>query len=115
MAKTEYGEEDGRPFRPIRSVTTSSLLILVGYPPLEALVYVLIFNTAPVAFGALGAAEQQSVHREEFDCLPVSAALGGLHRLDVTIKRNQPWTIPMPFTTTFVAGANNNLETGDMC
>jgi lactate permease len=34
---------------------TSALLILVGYPPLEALVYVLIFNTAPVAFGALGA------------------------------------------------------------
>jgi len=33
----------------------SSLLILVGFPPLEALVYVLIFNTAPVAFGALGA------------------------------------------------------------
>jgi lactate permease len=34
---------------------TSSLLILVGYPPIEALVFVLIFNTAPVAFGALGA------------------------------------------------------------
>ena len=34
---------------------TGSLLILVGFPPLEALVYVLIFNTAPVAFGALGA------------------------------------------------------------
>ena len=34
---------------------TSSLLILIGYPPLEALVFVLIFNTAPVAFGALGA------------------------------------------------------------
>ncbi len=34
---------------------TSSLLILVGYPPMEALVFVLIFNTAPVAFGALGA------------------------------------------------------------
>jgi lactate permease len=33
---------------------TSSLLILVGYPPLEAVVFVLIFNTAPVAFGALG-------------------------------------------------------------
>src|SRR4029077_3484353 len=33
---------------------TSSLLILVGYPPIEALVFVLIFNTAPVAFGALG-------------------------------------------------------------
>ncbi len=34
---------------------TSALLILVGYPPLEALVFVLIFDTAPVAFGALGA------------------------------------------------------------
>jgi lactate permease len=34
---------------------TSSLLILIGYPPIEALVFVLIFNTAPVAFGALGA------------------------------------------------------------
>ena len=34
---------------------TSSLLILIGYPPMEALVYVLIFKTAPVAFGALGA------------------------------------------------------------
>jgi lactate permease len=34
---------------------TSSLLILIGFPPLEALVLVLIFNTAPVAFGALGA------------------------------------------------------------
>ncbi|GAC1348096.1 MAG: lactate permease LctP family transporter [Acetobacteraceae bacterium] len=34
---------------------TSALLILVGYPPLEALTFTLIFNTAPVAFGALGA------------------------------------------------------------
>jgi lactate permease len=33
---------------------TSSLLILVGFPALEAVVFVLIFNTAPVAFGALG-------------------------------------------------------------
>ena len=33
---------------------TSSLLILVGFPALEALVFVLIFNTAPVAFGGLG-------------------------------------------------------------
>jgi lactate permease len=32
----------------------SSLLILVGFAPLEALVFVLIFNTAPVAYGALG-------------------------------------------------------------
>jgi len=34
---------------------TSSLLIMVGFPAIEALVFVLIFNTAPVAFGALGA------------------------------------------------------------
>ena len=34
---------------------TSALLILVGFAPLEALTYTLIFNTAPVAFGALGA------------------------------------------------------------
>src|ERR1700689_5184118 len=34
---------------------TSSLLIICGFPALEALVFVLIFNTTPVAFGALGA------------------------------------------------------------
>ncbi|MDR0478706.1 MAG: L-lactate permease [Burkholderiaceae bacterium] len=34
---------------------TSSLLIMLGFPVLEALTYTLIFNTAPVAFGALGA------------------------------------------------------------
>jgi lactate permease len=34
---------------------TSALLILVGFPPLEALTFTLVFNTAPVAFGALGA------------------------------------------------------------
>ena len=33
---------------------TSALLILVGFPPLEALTFTLIFNTAPVAFGGLG-------------------------------------------------------------
>ena len=33
---------------------TSALLILVGFPALEALSLTLIFNTAPVAFGALG-------------------------------------------------------------
>jgi lactate permease len=34
---------------------TASLLIMCGFPALEALVFVLIFNTTPVAFGALGA------------------------------------------------------------
>jgi len=33
---------------------TSSLLIMLGFPTLEALTFTLIFNTAPVAFGALG-------------------------------------------------------------
>jgi lactate permease len=33
---------------------TASLLILIGFPAVEALVFTLIFNTAPVAFGALG-------------------------------------------------------------
>jgi lactate permease len=33
---------------------TSSLLILTGWAPIEALTYTLIFNTAPVAYGALG-------------------------------------------------------------
>jgi lactate permease len=34
---------------------TASLLIICGFPALDALVFVLIFNTTPVAFGALGA------------------------------------------------------------
>jgi lactate permease len=33
---------------------TSALLISLGFPPLQALTFTLIFNTAPVAFGALG-------------------------------------------------------------
>ncbi len=33
---------------------TSALLIMVGFPALEALTFTLIFDTAPVAFGALG-------------------------------------------------------------
>ncbi|HXN09668.1 MAG TPA: L-lactate permease [Steroidobacteraceae bacterium] len=33
---------------------TGALLIMVGFPPLQAIVCVLLFNTAPVAFGALG-------------------------------------------------------------
>ena len=34
---------------------TGSLLIMCGFPPIDALVFVLIFDTTPVAFGALGA------------------------------------------------------------
>jgi len=35
---------------------TASMLIKVGFPALESLVFVLIFDTTPVAFGALGGA-----------------------------------------------------------
>jgi lactate permease len=34
---------------------TSALLIALGFPAIDALVFTLMFNTAPVAFGALGA------------------------------------------------------------
>ncbi len=34
---------------------TTALLVMVGFPAIEALTFTLIFNTAPVAFGALGA------------------------------------------------------------
>ena len=34
---------------------TGSLLIMCGFPAIDALVFVLIFDTTPVAFGALGA------------------------------------------------------------
>ena len=33
---------------------TSAMLIMIGMRPIDALVYVLMFDTAPVAFGALG-------------------------------------------------------------
>lgn len=33
---------------------TSALLIMLGFEPVEAIVYSLMFNTAPVAFGSLG-------------------------------------------------------------
>lgn len=33
---------------------TASLLIMLGFRPIDAVVYALIFNTAPVAFGSLG-------------------------------------------------------------
>lgn len=33
---------------------TTSMLVALGFPALEALTFTLIFNTAPVAFGALG-------------------------------------------------------------
>ncbi|MEJ0004636.1 MAG: L-lactate permease [Pararobbsia sp.] len=61
---------------------TSSLLIMLGFPALEALSFTLIFNTAPVAFGALGvpitvlgARDPPAGDRAEPDGRPPVAAL----------------------------------------
>ncbi len=77
---------------------TSALLIMVGFEPLEALTYTLIFNTAPVAFGALGA--------------PVTtlAAVTGLpdHALGAMIGRQLPlFALILPF---YVIGAYGGLR-----
>ena len=60
---------------------TSSLLIMLGFEPIDAVVYTLIFDTAPVAFGALG--------------VPVTtlAAVTGLHdtQLGAMIGRQLPF------------------------
>jgi lactate permease len=80
---------------------TSSLLILVGYPPLEALVFVLIFNTAPVAFGALGAP------------VTVLAAVTGLpaNALGAMIGRQLPViAIILPFYVMFLYGGWRSIR-----
>jgi lactate permease len=80
---------------------TGSLLILVGFPPLEALVYVLIFNTAPVAFGALGA--------------PVTT-LGGVTGLPAAtlgamIGRQLPFmAVILPFYVIFAYGGARSVK-----
>jgi lactate permease len=80
---------------------TSSLLILVGFPALEALVFVLIFNTAPVAFGALGA--------------PVTV-LGAVTGLPATtlaqmIGRQLPFmALILPFYVIFVYGGGRSVR-----
>ena len=53
---------------------TSALLILVGFEPIEALTFTLIFNTAPVAFGALG--------------VPITVLGQVTHLSDVTLGRH---------------------------
>jgi lactate permease len=80
---------------------TSSLLILVGFPALEALVFVLIFNTAPVAFGALGA--------------PITA-LGGVtglpaHTLGAMVGRQLPViALLLPFYVIALYGGLRSLK-----
>ena len=79
---------------------TSSLLILVGFEPLEALVFVLIFNTAPVAFGALGAP------------VTVLGAVTGLPAatLGAMIGRQLPvMAVILPFYVMFVYGGMRSV------
>ncbi|MGA2044234.1 MAG: L-lactate permease [Roseiarcus sp.] len=80
---------------------TSSLLILVGFAPIEALVFVLIFNTAPVAFGALGAP------------VTVLGAVTGLPAaaLGAMIGRQLPvMALILPFYVMFVYGGWRSIR-----
>ena len=80
---------------------TSALLIMTGFEPLEALTFTLIFNTAPVAFGALGA--------------PVTtlAAVTGLHDtvLGAMIGRQLPMiALILPFYVIGLYGGVRSLK-----
>ncbi|MGC1303603.1 MAG: L-lactate permease [Caulobacteraceae bacterium] len=80
---------------------TSSLLILMGYPPMEALVFVLIFDTAPVAFGALGAP------------VTVLGAVTGLpvHALASMIGRQLPFmALLLPFYVMGLYGGSRSIK-----
>jgi lactate permease len=80
---------------------TSSLLILVGFPAIEALVFVLIFNTAPVAFGALGAP------------LTVLGSVTGLptHALAAMVGRQLPvMALILPFYVMALYGGGRSVR-----
>ena len=78
----------------------SSLLILVGWSPLEALTYTLILDTAPVAFGALG--------------VPVTVLAAVTHLPDATlgamIGRQLPIVaLVVPFYVIAILGGRRSL------
>jgi len=80
---------------------TSALLIMTGFEPLEALTFTLIFNTAPVAFGALGS--------------PVTtlAAVTGLpdHVLGAMIGRQLPFfALLLPFYAVGIYGGLKSIR-----
>jgi lactate permease len=80
---------------------TSALLIMVGFPALDALTYTLIFNTAPVAFGALGVP------------ITVLAQVTGLPAgtLGAMIGRQLPIVaLFLPFYVTAVYGGRRSLR-----
>ena len=79
---------------------TSALLIMLGFPAIEALTFTLIFDTAPVAFGALGA--------------PVATlgAVTGLHDtvLGAMIGRQLPFiAFLLPFYVMGVYGGRRSI------
>ncbi|KAI7878868.1 lactate permease [Lichtheimia hyalospora FSU 10163] len=54
----------------------SALLVSLGYKPLDALTFVLLFDTIPVAFGALGIPITTLGSLTEIDPMKISAMLG---------------------------------------
>ncbi len=79
---------------------TSALLIMLGFRPQDALCFTLIFNTAPVAFGALGA--------------PIATLGAVTHLSDVTlgamIGRQLPFlALLLPFYVTAIYGGRRSL------
>ncbi len=79
---------------------TSAMLILVGFAPLEALTFTLIFDTAPVAFGALG--------------VPITVLSQVTHLSDVTLGQMVGRQLPLialilPFYVIGVYGGRRSL------
>src|ERR1700761_4734775 len=79
----------------------SSILIMIGWAPLEALTYTLIFDTAPVAFGALG--------------VPVTVLGTVTHLHDVPLGQMVGRQLPLfafflPFYVMFVFGGMRSLR-----
>lgn len=79
---------------------TASLLIMVGFSAMDAVVFVLIFDTTPVAFGALGVP------------VTVLAAVTGLpaHALAAMIGRQLPlMAMFLPFYVTALYGGRRSV------
>ncbi len=80
---------------------TGSLLIMVGFPALDAVVFTLIFNTAPVAFAALG--------------VPITV-LGAVthlptHLLAAMVGRQLPFfSMLLPFYVTAIYGGVRSIR-----
>jgi lactate permease len=79
----------------------SSLLIMIGWAPIEALTFTLIFDTAPVAFGALG--------------VPVTVLGSVTHLSDVSLGAMVGRQLPffaflLPFYVMFVFGGLRSVR-----